>query len=315
VSFLNPVYLPILILVPVLALLYFLAQRRRSSYAVRFTNLDLLASVVGKRPGIRRHVPTALFLLGLTGLVLAAADPVLNLEVARSRASVMLVIDVSGSMDATDVFPSRLVAARSAARQLIDQLPPGAEVGLVSFNSKATLLTPLTTNHDNVTSALDSLRANGGTAIGEGITAALDELARSVATTPEASRPPAIIVVLTDGASNAGIDPQTAADNARAASVPVVTVGVGQRDKATTVHGQPVGGVDEPTLQGIAATTGGKYYYASAAGQLSKIYSSLGSSFGWQFLRVDILVPMLMLGIFVLLLGGFLSMRWFRLFP
>jgi len=172
VSFLNPVYLPILILVPVLALLYLLAQRRRSSYAVRFTNLDLLASVVGKRPGLRRHVPTALFLLGLTGLVLAAADPVLNLEVARSRASVMLVIDVSGSMDATDVFPSRLVAARSAARQLIDQLPPGAEVGLVSFNTNATLLTPLTTNHDNVTSALDSLRANGGTAIGEGITAA-----------------------------------------------------------------------------------------------------------------------------------------------
>jgi Ca-activated chloride channel family protein len=314
-TFADPQLLIALLLVPLAIAAYLYVQRRRSRYAVRFTNLDLLASVAGKRPGFRRHVPTALFLLGLTGLVLAAADPVLNLEVARSRASVMLVIDVSGSMDATDVFPSRLVAARSAARQLIDQLPPGAEVGLVSFNTNATLLTPLTTNHDSVTSALDSLRANGGTAIGEGITAALDELARSVATTPEASRPPAIIVVLTDGASNAGIDPQAAAENARAASVRVVTVGVGQRDKATTVHGQPVGGVDEPTLQSIATTTGGKYYYASAAGQLGKIYSSLGSSFGWQFLRVDILVPMLMLGIFVLLLGGFLSMRWFRLFP
>jgi Ca-activated chloride channel homolog len=315
VSFLNPIYLPILILVPVLALLYFLGQRRRSSYAVRFTNLDLLASVVGKRPGIRRHVPTALFLLGITGLVLAAADPVLNLEVARNRASVMLVIDVSGSMDATDVFPTRLIAARSAARTLINQLPPNAEVGLVSFNTKATLQAPLSTNRDSVTSALDNLRANGGTAIGEGITAALDELARSVATTPEASRPPAIIVLLTDGASNAGMDPQTAADNARAASVPVVTIGVGQRDKNTVVHGQPVGGVDEQALQMIATTTGGKYYYAEATAQLSQIYSSLGTSFGWQFLRVDILVPMLMLGIFVLLLGGFLSMRWFRLFP
>lgn len=314
-SFLNPIYLPILILIPVLALLYFLGQRRRSSYAVRFTNLDLLESVVGKRPGIRRHVPTALFLLGLTGLVLAAADPVLNLEVARNRASVMLVIDVSGSMDATDVFPTRLIAARSAARTLINQLPPNAEVGLVSFNTKATLQSPLTTNHDNLMSALDNLRANGGTAIGEGITAALDELARSVATTPEASRPPAIIVLLTDGSNNAGIDPQTAADNARAASVPVVTVGLGQRDQNTVVHGQPVGGVDEQALQMIATTTGGKYYYAEATPQLSKIYSSLGTSFGWQFLRVDILVPTLMLGIFVLLLGGFLSMRWFRLFP
>ena len=314
-SFLNPIWLPILIVIPVLALIYALAQRRRSIYAVRFTNLDLLASVVGKRPGIRRHVPTALFLLGITGLVLAAADPVLNLEVARNRASVMLVIDVSGSMDATDVFPTRLVAARSAARTLINQLPPNAEVGLVSFNTKATLQSPLSTNHDSVMSALDNLRANGGTAIGEGITAALDELARSVATTPEASRPPAIIVLLTDGSNNAGIDPQTAADNARAASVPIVTVGLGQRDKNTTVHGQPVGGVDEQALQMIATTTGGKYYYAEATPQLSKIYSSLGTSFGWQFLRVDILVPTLMLGIFVLLLGGFLSMRWFRLFP
>jgi len=315
VTFQNPIFLPVLILVPGLALLYILAQRRRSAYVVRFTNLDLLASVVGKRPGIRRHVPTALFLLGLTGLVLAAAGPVLNLEVARNRASVMLVIDVSGSMEATDVLPSRLDAARSAARTLIDQLPPSAEVGLVSFNTKATLLTPLTTNRDSVTIALDSLRAEGGTAIGDGITAALDELARSVATTPEASRPPAIIVLLTDGSSNAGIDPQTAAENARAASVAVQTVGIGQRDKPTFVHGQQVDAVDETVLQGIAATTGGKYYYAEAAGQLSKIYGSLGSSFGWQFLRLDILVPMLLVGIFVLLIGGFLSMRWFRTFP
>jgi Ca-activated chloride channel family protein len=315
VTFQNPTYLPFLVLLPVLALLYVLMQRRRSKYAVRFTNLDLLASVVGKRPGIRRHVPTALFLLGLTGLVLAASDPVLNLEVARNRASVMLVIDVSGSMEATDVLPSRLDAARSAARTLINQLPPSAEVGLVSFNTKATLLTPLTTNRDSVTSALDSLRAGGGTAVGDGITAALDELARSVATTPEASRPPAIIVLLTDGASNAGIDPQLAAANAKSASVPVVTVGIGVRDKPTFVHGQQVEGVDETALQDIAAVTGGKYYYAEAAGQLSKIYSSLGSSFGWQFLQVDILVPMLLVGIFVLLIGGFLSMRWFRLFP
>jgi len=315
VTFQNPIFLPVLILIPGLALLYILAQRRRSAYAVRFTNLDLLASVVGKRPGIRRHVPTALFLLGLTGLVLAAAGPVLNLEVARNRASVMLVIDVSGSMDATDVFPTRLDAARSAARTLLNQLPPNAEVGLVSFNTKATLLTPLTTNRDSVTSALDSLRAGGGTAIGDGITAALDELERSVATTPEASRPPAIIVLLTDGSSNAGIDPQTAADNARAASVAVQTVGIGQRDKPTFIHGQQVDAVDEAVLQGIATTTGGKYYYAEAAGQLSKIYSSLGSSFGWQFLSVDILVPMLLLGIFVLLAGGVLSMRWFRTFP
>ena len=138
-TFTNPIFLPILILIPGLALLYVLAHRRRSPSAVRFTILDLLASVVGMLPGFRRHLPTALFLLGLTALVLAAAGPVLNLEIARNRASVMLVIDVSGSMDATDVMPSPLDAARSAARTLINQLPPSAEIGLASFHTQTTL--------------------------------------------------------------------------------------------------------------------------------------------------------------------------------
>ena len=314
-TFQNPVFLSILVLIPALALLYVVAQRRRGAYAVRFTNLDLLASVVGKRPGIRRHVPTALFLLGLTGLVLAAADPVLNLEVARNRASVMLVIDVSGSMQATDVLPTRLEAARSAARKLLQQLPANAQVGLVSFNSAASLVTPLTGNRDTVSAALDSLRPNGGTAIGEGISAALEELAKANAATPGTAKPPGMIVLLTDGSSNAGIDPQVAAARAKAAAVPVVTVGVGSRDQPTFVRGQRVDAVDEAALQSIATTTGGKYYYAEAAGQLSQIYASLGTSFGWQFLRVDILVPMLLVGTLVLLVGGFLSMRWFRLFP
>jgi Ca-activated chloride channel homolog len=314
-TFQNPVFLSILVLIPALALLYVFAQRRRGAYAVRFTNLDLLASVVGKRPGIRRHVPTALFLIGLTGLILAAAHPVLNLEVARNRANVMLVIDVSGSMQATDVLPTRLEAARSAGRKLLQQLPANAQVGLVSFNSAASLVTPLTGNRDTVGAALDSLRPNGGTAIGEGISAALEELAKANAATPGTAKPPAMIVLLTDGSSNAGIDPQVAAARAKAAAVPVVTVGVGSRDQPTFVRGQRVDAVDEAALRSIATTTGGKYYYAEAAGQLSQIYASLGTSFGWQFLRVDILVPMLLGGTLVLLVGGFLSMRWFRLFP
>ena len=314
-TFTNPIFLPILILIPGLALLYVLAQRRRSTYAVRFTNLDLLASVVGKRPGFRRHVPTALFLLGLTALVLAAAGPVLNLEIARNRASVMLVIEGCGAVDASGVVPAGGAGGRRGGRSLSNRRAPSAGIGLASFNTPTTLQSPLTTNHDAVSGALDNLHAGGGTAIGDGITAALDELARSVASTPEASRPPAIIVLLTDGASNAGIDPQSAADNAKAAGVPVVTVGVGVPGKPTFVRGQQVEGVDDVVLQGIATSTGGKYYYAAQSSQLSKIYSSLGSSFGWQFLRVDILIPTLILGLVVLLIGGFFSLRWFRLFP
>ena len=314
-TFQDPLLLPVLLLVPGLALLYLLAQRRRAAYAVRFTNLDLLASVAGRRPGFRRHLPAALFLVGLSGLLLAAADPVLNLEIARNRASVMLVIDTSGSMQATDVAPSRLDAARSAAHTLVDHLPANAEVGLVSFNSTATLVSPLTADRFAVGTALASLRPGGGTAIGDGLNAALAELERSRAANPVTTRTPAMIVMLTDGASNAGVDPQAAAGTARATAVPVITIGVGRRDVPTYVRGQLVEGVNEQALQEIATTTGGKYYYAEAAGQLSSIYSSLGSAFGWQFLRVDILLPTLILGTLVLVAGGLLSLRWFRLFP
>jgi len=314
-SFLDPVWLPALLLVPLLALVYVLLQRRRRTYALRFTNLALLASVAGRRPGFRRHLPTTFFLFGLVGLVLAAAHPVLNLEVARGRANVMLAIDVSGSMQATDVQPSRLEAARSAARSLIDQLPPSARVGLVSFNGGASLVAPLTTDRSTVQAALDGLRPGGGTAIGDGIEAALQQLQQAGSSGTTAAKVPAMIVLLTDGSSNAGTDPQLAAAAAKAAGVPVDTIGIGQRNQPTYIHGQQVDGVDEVALQGIAATTGGSYYYAEAAGQLSRIYSKLGSSFGWEFLRVDIMLPMLALGALVLIGGGLLSMRWFRVFP
>ncbi len=207
-TFQNPFLLPILLLVPGLALLYLLAQRRRTAYAVRFTNVDLLASVAGRRPGFRRHLPAALFLVGMSAILLAAADPALNLEVARNRASVMLVIDTSGSMQATDVAPSRLDAARNAAHTLVDHLPANAAVGLVSFNSTATLVRPLTSDRFAVGTALASLRPGAGTAIGDGINAALAELERSASASPATSRTPAMIVLLTDGASNAGVDPR-----------------------------------------------------------------------------------------------------------
>jgi Ca-activated chloride channel family protein len=314
-SFLDPVWLPALLLIPALAALYILLQRRRRTYALRFTNLELLASVTGRRPGFRRHVPTAFFLLGLAGLVLAAAHPVLNLEVARGRANVMLAIDVSGSMQASDVLPSRLEAARSAARTLIDQLPPSARVGLVSFNNSATLVTPLTTDRATVQSALDGLHAGGGTAVGDGIEVALQQLQQAGTAGTTAAKVPAMIVLLTDGSSNTGTDPQVAAATAKAAGVPVNTIGIGQRDRPTFVRGQQVDAVDEAALQSIAGTTGGSYYYAEAAGQLSKIYAKLGSSFGWEFVRLDAMLPMLALGVLVLVGGGLLSMRWFRVVP
>ncbi|HSR22615.1 MAG TPA: VWA domain-containing protein [Candidatus Eisenbacteria bacterium] len=314
-TFQQPAFLAGLLLVPALAALYVLAQRRRRRFTVRFTNLALLQSVVSSRPGHRRHVPPALLMLGAAGLLLAMAGPVLNLEVARSNASVMLVVDVSGSMQATDVTPTRLEAARSAARTLIDQLPGNARVGLVSFNGSATLSSPLTDDRDQVRAALDGLQAGGGTAIGDGLSLAVQQLAPNAQAASPARRAPALIVLLTDGVSNAGSDPLSAADRARAAGIPVATVGIGQRNASVRVRGQEVGGVDEQTLQAIAGATGGKYYYAEASAQLQQIYSSLGSQFGWEFVRWDATVPMVVLGTAAVLAAAGLSLWWFRLLP
>jgi len=316
-SFTQPLFLLGLALVPALAALYVLAQRRRRRYTMRFTNLALLQSVAGSGPGVRRHVPPILFLLGAAGLLIAMSGPILNLEVARDNASVMLVIDVSGSMQATDVQPTRLEAAQNASRTLIDALPGNSRVGLVSFSSTATLASPLTDNRDQVRSALESLRANGGTAIGDGLALALQQLkpnAGSSSATRQ-QRAPAIIVLLTDGVSNAGGDPMNAAAQAQAAGIPVETVGIGLRNASVRVRGQEVGGVDEQTLQAIADATGGKYYYAEAAGQLDQIYSSLGSEFGWEFVRFDATVPMIVFGTLAVLSAAALSLGWFRVLP
>src|SRR5207237_7770874 len=241
-----------LLLVPLAIAGYFVAQRRRRAYVVRFTNLDLLAQVVPRRPGIRRHLPPLFFLLGLAGLLIAAADPVLNLEVARDRADVMRVVDGSGAMQADDVQPTRLDAARSAARTLISQLPSGARVGLVSFSDRARLEEPLTDDRKSVEVALGGLRAGGGTAIGDGLELALKQVVADRKAS-SARQAPAMIVLLTDGSSNAGVDPQSAAADAKAAGIPVNTIGIGQRSQSTFVRGQRVEAVDEQALQSIAS--------------------------------------------------------------
>ena len=310
----QPAFLLGLLVIAALAGLYVFAQRRRRRYALRFTDVALLQSVAGRGPGIRRHVPPALFLLGAAALVLAAAQPVLNLMVARTDASVMLVIDTSGSMDAVDVLPTRLDAARSAAHTLIDHLPANTRIGLVTFSTSPNLAAPLTDKRQDVLTALDYLQAGGATATGDGLSLAISQLT-STTTGATSSRPPAMIVLLTDGVTNRGSDPLAAAARAKAANIRIVTVGIGSRNEAVTVHGQRVGGVDDQALGAIASATGGKYYFAEEAGQLSQIYSTLGSSFGWRFLRFDATVPMILAGSVIVLAGSALSLFWFRVLP
>jgi Ca-activated chloride channel family protein len=304
-----------LLAIPLLAGFYVTSQRRRRAYAVRFTNLALLNQVMGKGPGFRRHLPAILFVAGLAGLLFSMARPQATIRIPKGQTSVMLAVDVSGSMAATDVQPTRIQAAISAGRTLIDKLPSNAQVGLVIFNSRAEVIAPLTADKGSVKDALGTLAPGGGTAIGSAIQVAIAQLANIADPNGPKSQNYAMVVLLTDGSSNTGIDPVTAAGEAAQAKIPVQTVGIGQRNQTTMVQGRVVDGVDEQALQQISSATGGHYYYAADEGQLSKIYSDLGSKIGWVTTKLDLTVPVLALGTIILVIGGLFSLRWFRLLP
>jgi Ca-activated chloride channel family protein len=313
-TFQWPLLLLSLGLIPILIGLYLLAQRRRRRYTVRFTNLALLDSVIGRSPGWRRHIPPLIFLIGLAALLVSLARPTAVISTPHDTSSVMLAIDVSGSMAATDVQPSRLAAAKKAASTFVNALPKDAEVGLVSFSDTAHVNAPLTRDHGVMLGAIESLRANGGTAIGDGLGLALDQLMARPADA-QGQRPPGLIVLLSDGRSNVGTDPMSVTARAKQANIRVDTVGVGQRGVNPMIGRQYVGELDEQTLSAIASETGGEYFYASEAGQLQRIYADLGSRVSWVREQTEITALVSALGAVFLLAGGLLSLRWFQQFP
>jgi Ca-activated chloride channel homolog len=314
-SFQSPWLLLGLLAIPLLVGLYLTSQQRRRAYTVRFTNLALLNQVMGKGPGFRRHIPAILFIAGVAGLLFSMARPQATIRIPKGQTSVMLAVDVSGSMAATDVQPTRIEAAIAAGRTLIDKLPSNSQVGLVIFNSQAQVVSPITGDKGSVKDALGSLSPGGGTAIGDAIQVAVAQLVSIVDPNGPKSQHYALVVLLTDGSSNTGIDNATAAANAAQAHIPVDTIGIGARNQTTMVQGQVVDGVDEQALQSIASATGGHYYYASDEGQLNHIYSDLGSHIGWVTTNLDLTVPFLALGTIILVVGGLFSLRWFRLLP
>jgi len=315
VSFHSPWLLVGLLAIPLLVGFYLSSQQRRRDYAVRFTNLALLGQVMGKGPGFRRHLPAILFIAGVAGLLLSIAGPQATIRIPKGQTSVMLAVDVSGSMAANDVQPTRIEAAIAAARTLIDKLPSNAQVGLVIFNSQAQVITPLTSDKGSVKDALGTLAPGGGTAIGDAIQVAVAQLATIADPNGPKSQNYARVILLTDGSSNTGIDTATAAANAAQAKIPVETIGIGARNQTTMVQGRVVDGVDEQALQQISSATGGHYYYAADETQLSKIYSDLGSRIGWVTTKLDLTTPLEALGAIILVAGGLFSLRWFRLLP
>ena len=331
-SFELPLALLGLLLVPLLLALYVAAQRRRRTYAVRFTNLDLLGSVVTASPQWRRHVPPVLYLLALAALVIAVARPHVEVDVAKEEATVMLTTDSSGSMQATDVSPNRLDAARESAKGFVDSLPDKFRLGLVTFSNVAQLLVPPTNDREPVNDALDSLQAEGGTAIGTALETALSGLrpvieqtrrrrAESGGGRDRRRAPPAVIVLLSDGYSTTGPEPLEIARRARELRVPVNTVALGT-SAATVTLSDRLGTTrnvrvppDRRTLRRIADVTGGQYFGAVTDEKLQEVYKRLGSRIGFRQEEREITAAFAAGALGLVLAGGLLSMLWFGRLP
>jgi Ca-activated chloride channel family protein len=226
----------------------------------------------------------------------------------------MLVMDVSGSMQANDLQPTRMEAAKQAAHALVDSLPDQMQTGLISFSSASSVAAPLTRDHTLVHRAINSLFANGGTAIGEGLNSALDQLAQRP-TDAQGNQGPAVVVLLSDGANAAGRSPDQAAQKALDAGVKVYTVGIGQRGARPTVQGGQRVDLDETTLQRIANITGADYFYAAETTQLEKVYADLGSMVSWEEEKTEVTAFFSAAGAVLLLIGGALSLLWFARLP
>ena len=237
-SFAWPIALTGLALVALALIAYLVAQRRRRRYVVRFTNLDLLENVVADSPRWRRHVPAMLTLLALSALVVGMARPQVAVAVPREEATVILAMDSSGSMTATDVQPDRMTAAREAASSFVDGLPDGFRVGVVSFSNEADVVVPPTADHDEALRGLSALRADNGTALGDAIARSVDlgvtSLDEQLAANSDET--PVVVLLLSDGANTTGdYEPLEAAQKAKDAGVPVYTVALGT--DAGTVQG------------------------------------------------------------------------------
>jgi Ca-activated chloride channel family protein len=284
VSFQAPLLLGLLVVVPLVAVLYALMQKRRRPYAVRYTNVDLLASVAGR--SWSRHVPALFALLALAALLIAVARPQHTVAAERHEATVMLVFDTSGSMLATDVQPSRLAAAQLAGKTFVDKVPEGFRVGVIGFGSTASQLSEPSTDKVAVKATIDSLQVKGATAMGDAI-----KLAMQTARTPVpdglggARKLPAAIVLLGDGASTRGADPIDVVQDTKKFKIPVYTVALGTQN-GTLTHTDPNTGAvtstekvppDLLTLQDVARDTGGQFFATADAQRLQAVYANLGT--------------------------------------
>jgi Ca-activated chloride channel family protein len=338
VSFAQPVWLLSLLVVPLVVGLLLLAERRQARSAVRFTNLDVLATVVaGARPW-RRYAAAGGFVLSLAALCVAIARPRLPTLIAKNAATVILVIDVSGSMHATDVKPSRMQAAQRAATIFLDHAPRQLRVGLIAFAGEPQVATPPTTDHRFVAEAIasiDQFSGFDGTAIGDALALAVEIAEQAVGPTgpspgttttiafhPHGPQSPASILFLSDGAQTRGaLQPLQGAALAKAAGIPVYTAALGTPTGTITIQAPdsgPYGNFgetipvppDPATLHAIATLTGGKFVDAQNAHTLMSAYASLGSRLARKPGTREITNEFVLLAAALLLTAGLASALW-----
>ncbi len=316
-NFAHAARLWVLLALAALVVVYVVMQvRRKATYAVRFTNLALLDVVAPKRPGWRRHVAAAAFAVGAALLIVALAEPTRDVNVPVERATVMLAIDVSLSMDATDIEPSRLEAAKRAADDFLDTVPDTINVGLVAFAGSASVLVPPTTDHGDVARAIDDLQLAEGTGIGEAIFAGLGALDAL----PEADDPdeevPASIIVISDGETTVGRPNEEGVAAARDAGVTVSTISFGTPNGFIVIEGQAVPvPPDLDAMAQIADDTGGVFFEAETETELAAAYEDLGSSVGFETEPRPITEWFIGAGLVGLLLAAALSLLWFARLP
>jgi Ca-activated chloride channel family protein len=339
INFLWPEALWLLVLLPLLVLLYLWLLSRRKKNTLRFSTVSLVKEAMGRSAGWRRHVPPALLLAALGVLVVAASRPTAVISLPSTQKTIMLAMDVSGSMRAADVQPNRLVASQEAAKAFLAELPRDVKVGVVSFAGTAAIVQPPTLSRDEVTAAIDRFQLQRGTAIGSGIVLSLAALFPDDASIdlsqvtgarpmpgapsdpPRRTAPPvepgsfasAAVILLTDGQRTTGPDPMDAAKMAADRGIRVYTVGIGTKD------GEIIGfegwsmrvRLDEDALKNIAAATRAEYFYAGTAADLKQVYQSLSTRLVVETKETEVSALFAALGALLVVVAGGLSVWWF----
>jgi Ca-activated chloride channel family protein len=342
-NFLWPEFLWLLLALPVLVLLYLWLLRRKKKTALRYASLSIIKDAMGPGQTVRRHIPPALFLLAMAAMLLAAARPVAVVTLPSNQQTIILAMDVSGSMRATDVQPNRLVAAQNAAKAFIGELPRTVKVGIVAFAGSAQVAQLPTVNREDLITAIDRFQLQRATATGNAIVISLATLFPDAGISLESlqggrdrqrgfaidgerkekkeftpvapgSYTSAAIIMLTDGQRTTGVDPLEAAKLAADRGVRVYTVGIG------TVDGETIGfegwsmrvRLDEETLKAIANKTSAEYFYAGTAHDLKKVYETLSSRLTVEKKETEISALLAMAAAVLALLSAGLSLLWFN---